>query len=161
MAMKAPRLWSSGSRRGGAWLNELLCASDSNAPLSVTETLARAMTERFIGEMRERAVQCLLRRAPPTIEKLAVAYRAQCRWIEQTIPSDLMILVDSVGAKDGKVKQACRSYMYWNVALEMHRLTSMTARIDAPKLAFLEYVIAISTQTCLRQFSGRLADITF
>ncbi len=159
MAMKAARPWSTGARQGGTWFNELMCEPDSDAPLSVNETLARAMTGRFIGEMRERAVQCLLRRAPPTIEKRAAAYRAQCRWIEQTIPSDLMILVDSVGAQDGKVKQACRSYMYWNVALEMHRLTAMAARIDVRKLAFLECPIAIVSEHALHRLFQRLNTI--
>jgi len=159
MAMKAARPGSTPAPQGGTWFNDLICEAESTAPLSVNETLARAMTGRFIDEMRERSVHCLLRRAPPAIEKRAAAYRAQCRWIEQTIPSDLMILIDSAGPQDGKVKQACRSYMYWNVALDLHRLTAMGALIKARKLDFHECAIAIVSEHALHRLFQRLNTI--
>jgi hypothetical protein len=159
MALKAARPRSTGAPPSGTWFNELLGDADSNAPLSVNETLARAMTGRFIGEMRERAVRCLLRGAPPTIEKRAAAYRAHYRWIEQAIPFDLKILIDSVGPQDGKDKQASRCYMYWDVALELHRLTAMAARIDARKVEFREGAIAVVSEHALHRLFLRLNTI--
>lgn len=159
IAMKATRPWSAGATQARTWFNELVCEPESNAPLSVNDTLARGMTGRFIAEMRERSVRCLLRCAPPTIEKRAAAYRAQCRWLEQTIPADLMILVHSVGPQDGKVKHASRFYMYWDVALEIQRLTAVAARIDARKLGLLEYAIAVVSEHALHRLFRRLNTI--
>jgi hypothetical protein len=159
MALKGARPRPPGSPPGGTWFNELVSEADSTAPLGVNDTLARAMTARFIGEMRERAVYCLLRGRPPTMEKRAAAYRAQCRWIEQAIPSDLMILIDSVGPQDGKDKHACRSYMYWDVGLQIQRLTAIGARIDARKLALREAAIAIVSEHALHRLFLRLNTV--
>ena len=86
-------------------------ARNRNAALSVNETLARGMTNRFFEEMRERFLTKVLGRRPPAVLKRAAAYRAECRWFEQSTPTDLIITTQLCGPQDGKTKDAYRIYL--------------------------------------------------
>ena len=143
------------------WTNELAPAQASDAPLSVNETLARSMTERFINEMRERSIRALVRSKPPAVAKRAAAYRATCRWFEQTLPAELLILIERFGPQDGKDKGAGRCYLYWNIAYAGRRLTALAAQIGARNAGLIECPIAILTEHALHRLFQRLNTIDY
>jgi hypothetical protein len=119
------------------------------------------MTTRFIDEMRACSVKHLFRQELPATSKRAAAYRAECRWFEQSIPPDLMILIESIGPQDGKSKDASRCYMYWDVDLETRRLSAIGANIDARKGKLQETPLAIVSEHALRRLFQRLNTIDY
>jgi hypothetical protein len=108
-------------------------ARNRNAALSVIETLARGMTNRFFEEMRERFLTKVLGRRPPAILKRAAAYRAECRWFEQSTPPDLIIASQSGGPQDGKTKDAYRVYLTWDMGLTLNRMMAVASIIDVER----------------------------
>jgi len=61
----------------------VIYSTDKRA-LFLRRKVARGMTSRFFEEMRERFLTKVLGRRPPAVLKRAAAYRAECRWFEQS-----------------------------------------------------------------------------
>lgn len=131
------------------------------AALSVNETLARGMTNRFFEEMRQRFITKLLRQRPPAVLKRAAAYRAQCRWFEQSTPTELIIASQSRGPQDGKSKDACRTYLTWDMGLNVNRMVALTSIIDARKIDVLDCPVAIVTEHALHRLFQRLNTLDY
>ena len=79
--------------------------------------------------------------------------------MEQTVPADLMILIESVGPQDGKTKDAGRFYLYWDVAMDARRLTAIASKIDARTVRSVEAPVAIISEHALHRLFQRLNTI--
>src|ERR1700674_4895447 len=136
-------------------------AARNRIALSVNETLARGMTNRFFEEMRERFLTRVLERRPPAVLKRAAAYRAECRWFEQSTPTDLIIATQLCGPQDGKTKDAYRIYLTWDMGLTQNRLLAVASIIDARKIEVQDCPVAIVTEHAVHRLFQRLNTLDY
>jgi len=70
-----------------------------------------------------------------------------------------MILIESLGPQDGKTKDASRFHLYWDVAMDAHRLVTIASEIDARTVRPIETPIAIISEHALQRLFQRLNTI--
>ena len=122
----------------------------------VNETLARAMVQRFISEMRASSAALAAREPVIRTTKRAAAFRALCRHFEATIPPELLISVDSAGDRSGKSKDAVRTYGFWEVHEGTRRLSACCLSIRARNLEAVGAPMLIVTDHALQRLFQRL-----
>jgi hypothetical protein len=137
------------------WLTRVLEPRPASG-VWVNETLARAMVQRFISEMRASSAALAAREPVIRTTKRAAAFRALCRHFEATIPPELLISVDSAGDRSGKSKDAVRTYGFWEVHAGTRRLSACCLSIRARNLEAVGAPMLIVTDHALQRLFERL-----
>jgi hypothetical protein len=103
----------------------------------------------------------LLGGRPRAVLKRAAAYRAECRWFEQSTPPDLIITTQLFGPEDGKTKDAYRVYLTWDMGLTLNRIMAVASIIDARKIDVLDCPVAIVTGHAIHRLFQRLNTLDY